>query len=299
MATLAATNGVAAAVLVVFALTGSGTVIPLLLLAVVPAGISAWLGSSSVTASPESVIVRTGWRSRSIGRAAIKGIGITAVKRTKLSTVGLKLDGGNVGISCLQRLPTDRARRAIANQVFVLLTCRLDGDGSARWSTDAVADDAWQVLEELVLTAHAGQIEQLAALSRATSGLPSRTAGRLAIYVLMSVANLVSERVGPIRDQAVLDRLSAQLEQRYGELFRGHEYGVRDVLGAAVNIPEEAVGDVNALFVQAGTAIIGSLLGDDPHAELGDMRIKLSGSLLVHAADFPANVLVPTRIYSG
>jgi hypothetical protein len=233
-----------------------------------------------------------------IARAEIDGIGITTVNRTKLRTVGIKIAGASVGVACLQRLPTERSRAALANQSLALLTSRLDGDRSVPWSTDAVAGDAWQVFERLVVEVHAGNVEEFEALARATVDLPGRTAGRLSIYVLVLVADLVSERVGPIRDPGVLDALNGQLRRRYGELFPGEEYGVRDVLGAATHIPEHAARDANALLIQTGAAVIGCLLGDDPHSEVARMRTKMSGWLFLHATELPAHTLVPTRIYS-
>jgi hypothetical protein len=300
MAALAGVSGCAAAVLVVVAATASSEAVPLFAVAVFVAVIAAVLATSSVSVCGDMLVVRTGPRSRVIPRSQIDRIGITTVNRTKLCTVGITVAGENVGISCLQRLPTQRSRAAIGNQAIVLLSGRLDGDRRVPWSTDAVADEAWQVFERIVVAAHRGHVDEFTALARATIDLPARTAQRLSIYTTVVLADLVTQRVGPVRDPDVLARLNSQIQQRYTLLFPDEaEPGLRNALSAASELPAQVVRDASALLVEAGTAAIGCLLSEHPYTELSRMRTKMSGWLLTHAAELPAHLLVPTRLYSG
>jgi hypothetical protein len=298
MAALAAANGLAAGVLIAAAVATSGALIPVLVVAAFAAVIAMWLAISSVTVTPDALILQNGPRTRVVPRSQIDKIGVTTISRTRLLTVGITLAGSNVGVSCLQRLPTRASRAAIGNQVLVLLTGQLAGDRRVHWTTDAVADDAWHTLERLILLAHAGDIDQFTVVARSTGDQPALTLQRVSIYVTVGLADVVGERIGPVRDAAVLARLSTQIQQRYAQLIPEQGPDLDQVLATSTNESRTVLREAGSLLVEAGAAAIGCLLGDFPHTELDRLRTRISGWLLMHANELPAHLLIPTRVYA-
>lgn len=302
MAALAAANALATVVLIGLAVALPALRIAAIALAAACGVIAAGVGSASVTAAPTELRVRIGVRTKIIPRDRVAALGISTVRRSKFVTVAMTMpDGRNVGIGCLQRWPTARARSAIANQAVALLTCQVSNARGVPWSRDAIQDDLWRALARAAVAAQDADAQGFTDAVDAGRQLSAHdvvTRVRLRYYVIVTLLDLIARHIETPADHAKLASLSQQHRARYRRVVPDDSL-LDDVLARVCGLPEPSGRAVGERLFEGGTAAIGCLLDGTPHLELERLRTKVSGWLLAHAPELPARTLITTRVFDA